>query len=93
MIKGCGGDCNQGRLPCNCRGLTTDYGKGDRMQFLNDSLDETRWDRYVKWVIIIAIVYFGAHIYNAMALEPVITNQPDGKQTVCIVDGRYITCY
>lgn len=75
-------------------GLDNDYGKGDRMKFLDDSLTEAKWDRYVKWLLIIMILYFGAHIYNALAqTTPVIINQPDGRQTVCIVDGRYITCY
>ena len=93
-MNGCTGNCNQGRLPCNCKGLTTDYGKGDRMKFLEDSLTEAKWDRYVKWLLIVMILYFGAHVYNALAqTTPVIINQPDGRQTVCIVDGRYITCY
>jgi hypothetical protein len=93
-MSGCTGDCNQGRLPCNCKGLTNDHGKEDRMRFLEQSLQEARWDRYVKWILIIMILYFGAHIYNALAQStPVIINQPDGRQTVCIVDGRYITCF
>ena len=28
------------------------------MQFLNDSLDEARWDRYVKWMLIVGVVVF-----------------------------------
>ena len=92
-MSGCGGDCNQGRLPCNCKGLTTDYGKGDRMRFLEESLQEARWDRYVKWLLIIMLLYFGFHIYNALAAQPIIINTPTGGQTVCIVDGQYITCY
>ena len=92
-MRGCRGDCNQGRLPCNCRGLTDDYGKGDRMRFLEESLIEARWDKYVKWLLIFMIIYFGGHIYNALAAQPVIINQPGGGQTVCIVDGAYITCY
>ena len=63
----CKGDCNQGRLPCNCKGLTDDYGKGDRMRFLNDSLDETRWDRYVKWMLVVVVLYFGTHIYYSLS--------------------------
>jgi hypothetical protein len=75
-------------------GLTDDYGKGNRMRFLNASIQEARWDKYVKWILIVMVLYFGFHIYNALAqTTPVIINQPDGKQTVCIVDGRYITCY
>jgi hypothetical protein len=75
-------------------GLTDDYGKGDRMRFLNESLQEAQWDRYVKWLLIIMVLYFGFHMYNALAqTTPVIINTPTGGQTVCIVDGRYITCY
>lgn len=29
----------------------------------------------------------------ALATQPIIINQPDGGQTVCIVQGSYITCY
>jgi hypothetical protein len=92
-MTGCTGDCNQGRLPCNCKGLTTDYGKGDRMRFLEQSLQEARWDKYVKWLLIFMIIYFGGHIYNALAAQPVIISTPTGGQTVCIVDGQYITCF
>ena len=66
MIE-CTGLCDQGRLPCNCKGLTTDYGKADRMKFLKESLKEARWDKYVKWLMIVMIVYFGAHIYVALS--------------------------
>lgn len=66
MIE-CAGQCKQGRLPCNCKGLTTDYGRRDRMKFLEESLQEARWDKYVKWILIVMIVYFGAHIYVALS--------------------------
>ena len=76
------------------KGIEMDYGKQERARFLNGSLQEARWDKYVKWILIVMILYFGFHIYNALAgTTPVIINQPDGGQTVCIVDGRYITCY
>jgi hypothetical protein len=89
----CTGYCNQGRLPCNCKGLTTDYGKGERMKFLQDSLIEARWDKYVKWLLIAMIIYFGGHIYHALAAQTVVINTPTGGQTVCIVDGKYISCF
>ena len=63
------------------------------MRFLEESLQETQWDRYVKWLLLAMIIYFGGHIYNALAAQPIIINQPDGGQRVCIVDGQYITCF
>lgn len=75
------------------KGIEMDYGKPDRLIFLESMRQESKWDRYVKWLLIIMIIYFGGHIYYAFAVEPVIINQPDGRQTVCIMDGRYITCY
>jgi len=75
------------------KGIEMDYGKADRHLFLEGMRQECKWDRYVKWILIMMVVYFGAHIYNALAAQPVIINQPDGGQTVCIVDGRYISCF
>jgi hypothetical protein len=75
------------------KGIEMDYGKRERFLFLEGIRQEGRWDRYVKWILLFAIIYFGAHIYVALGTEPVIINQPDGGQKVCIVDGRYITCY
>ena len=76
------------------KGIEMDYGKRERFLFLEGIRQESKWDRYVKWLLLFAIIYFGAHIYNALAqTTPVIINQPNGGQTVCIVDGRYITCY
>lgn len=93
-MRGCTGDCNQGRLPCNCKGIPLDYGKGDRLIFLERERHYHKWDRYLKWLLTIMILYFGFHIYNALAQStPIIINQPDGGQKVCIVDGRYITCF
>lgn len=50
-------------------------------------------DKYVKWLLIFAALYFLLHAIAAIAAEPVIINQPDGGQTVCIISGSYITCY
>ena len=92
-MNGCTGDCNQGRLPCNCKSIRLDYGKRDRLIFLERERHYHKWDRYLKWLLIIAVMYFGFHIYNALAETPVIINTPDGGQRVCIVQGGFVTCY
>ena len=75
------------------KGIEMDYGKLDRHLFLEGIRQECKWDRYVKWLLLAMIIYFGTHIYVALAAEPIIINQPDGGQRVCIVSGGYITCY
>jgi len=50
-------------------------------------------DKYVKWLLIFAALYFLLHMVSAMAAQPVIINQPDGGQRVCIISGSYVTCY
>ena len=50
-------------------------------------------DKYLKWVLLFGALYFLGHMAFALALEPVIINTPTGGQVVCIVDGRYVTCY
>jgi hypothetical protein len=50
-------------------------------------------DKYVKWLLIFAALYFLGHVIAAVAAEPVIINQPDGGQRVCIISGGYVTCY
>jgi len=50
-------------------------------------------DKWIKWLLIFTAVYFLGHIAHAVAAQPVIINNPDGSQRVCIVDGRYITCF
>jgi hypothetical protein len=50
-------------------------------------------DRYFKWLLLFAALYFFMHIVVAMAAEPVIINTPDGGQRVCVVSGGYVTCY
>jgi hypothetical protein len=52
-----------------------------------------RSDKWVKWLLIFSALYFLGHMVHALAAQPVIINQPDGNQVVCIVDGSYITCY
>jgi hypothetical protein len=70
-----------------------DYGKKERLLFLERIKDENKWGRYTKWLLIFMIIYFGTHIAIALASQPVIISTPDGGQRVCIVDGRYITCF
>jgi hypothetical protein len=50
-------------------------------------------DKFIKWVLIFAALYFLGHMIVAVAAEPVIINQPDGGQRVCIISGGYVTCY
>ena len=88
----CNQNCNQGRN-YNCKGIEMDYGKPDRNIFLDNERNYHKWDRYIKWLLLFALLYFGAHIYHAMAETPVIINTPDGGQRVCIVQGGYVTCY
>lgn len=93
-MKQCTGNCNQGRWPCNCAaGIELDYGKPDRLIFLERERHYHKWDRYIKWLLIVMVLYFGFHIYNALAETPIIINQPDGGQRVCIVQGGFVTCY
>lgn len=42
--------------------------------------------------LLITLLLVGS-IIPALASQPIIINQPDGGQTVCIVQGSYITCY
>ena len=65
-MKGCTGNCNQGKWPCNCKGIDLDYGKRDRMIFINNEKSYSRWEKYTKWVLVVMVLYFGAHIYYAL---------------------------
>ena len=75
------------------KGIEMDYVKRERFLFLEGIRQESKWDKYVKWLLLFAVIYFGAHVYIALAAEPVIINLPDGGQRVCIVSGGYVTCY
>lgn len=75
----CNQDCNQGR-DCDCK-EENQMNKHDRS------------DKWVKWLLLFSALYFLGHMVHALAAQPVIINQPDGNQVVCIVDGSYITCY
>ena len=52
-----------------------------------------RSDKYLKWLLIFAAVYFLGHAIAAMADETVIINQPDGGQRVCVIQGSYVVCF
>ena len=75
------------------KGIEMDYGKPDRTIFLNSERQYHKWDRYIKWLLIMMVLYFGFHIYNALAETPIIINTADGGQRVCIVQGSIVTCY
>jgi hypothetical protein len=47
---------------------------------------------FIKLLLLFTALYFLLHIAAALA-NPVVINQPDGGQKVCIVNGQYITCY
>ena len=70
-----------------------DYGKKYRQRFLDSERNYQRDDKYLKWLLVIAIVYFGFHIANALANSTVVINQPGGGQMVCINQGGFITCF
>jgi hypothetical protein len=74
----CNKNCNQGR-DCDC--------KGDNMT------KHDRSDKWVKWLLIFSALYFLGHMVSAVAAQPIIINQPDGGQKVCIVSGGYVTCF
>lgn len=73
-------NCNQGRFPCNCE-------KENQMS------KHDRSDKWVKWLLLFTALYFLGHMVSALAAQPIIINQPDGGQKVCIVSGGYVTCY
>lgn len=59
---------------------------------MNRETKQARSDRYFKYFLIFAALYFLAHIGIAAA-DTVIINQPDGGQRVCIIQGSVVTCY
>ena len=73
--------------------MRDDYGHKDRQRFLHNDREYSKMDKYLKWVLLFGALYFLGHMAFALALEPVIINTPTGGQVVCIVDGRYVTCY
>jgi hypothetical protein len=49
------------------KGIEMDYGKKDRSLFLEKSLQEQRWEKLTKFILVFMVIYFGFHIYNALA--------------------------
>lgn len=79
-MKSCTGNCNQGRTVCDCSGIDMDYGKPERFIFLQREREYHKWDRYLKLLFVLMVLYFGFHIVNALA------------QVVQMPDGRIVTC-
>ena len=69
-----------------------DHGKRYRAQFLEESLQEKKWDRIATWLLVATVIYFGCHIGYALA-DTIIINQPNGGQTVCIMQNGVVTCF
>lgn len=72
-------------MECNCN--------QGRTPPCNCASQHDKSDRYFKWLLLFAAVYFLGHMVAAIAAEPVIINTPDGGQRVCIISGGYVTCY
>lgn len=49
-------------------------------------------DKFIKFLLAFAALYFLGHIGYALA-DTVLINQPDGKQTICVVVNNIIQCY
>jgi len=49
-------------------------------------------DKFIKWVLIFALIYFLGHIAAAVAQTTIVT-MPDCGQLVCINQGGFVTCY
>jgi hypothetical protein len=49
-------------------------------------------DKFIKWLLIFAAVYFALHAIRAVAQTTIIT-LPDGGQRVCIMQNGYLVCY
>lgn len=49
-------------------------------------------EKFIKWLLLFAALYFLGHIGYALA-DTVLINQPDGRQTICVIVGTVIQCY
>ena len=49
-------------------------------------------DKFIKFLLVFTALYFLVHIGYALA-DTVLINQPDGKQTICVVVNNIIQCY
>lgn len=83
----CNQDCNQGRT-CDCKGIPLDYGKEERMIFLN----RPKSNPYIKLLILFTALYFLGHIGYALAEIVTIHNPAEGTIKSCIINNGYITC-
>lgn len=50
-------------------------------------------DTFIKCLIVFALLYLALHVGLALSAQSIVINTPTGGQTVCIVDGQYVTCY
>lgn len=74
-MSGCNQNCNQGRK-CNCAGQPTSHDP---------------WDKYIRWVLLFAALYFLGHITYALADQSIVQT-PDGQIHTCIVNKGWVTC-
>ena len=49
-------------------------------------------DRLFKVFLAFVALYFLGHIGYALA-DTVLINQPDGRQTICVIVGSVVQCY
>jgi uncharacterized protein involved in tellurium resistance len=49
------------------------------------------FNKFLKWLLIFAFLYFGTHAY--LAFGQVVINLPDGGQRVCVMQQGVVTCY
>jgi len=62
----CNGSCDQGRRVCTCKGLEMDFGKNNRQYFLDQEKENTWMERFSKWMLLFAALYFLGHIAYAL---------------------------
>jgi len=53
--------------------------------------EEVVFNKFLKWLLIFAFLYFGTHAY--LAFGQVVINLPDGGQRVCVINQGVVTCY
>lgn len=49
-------------------------------------------DKLFKLFLALVAIYFLGHIGYALA-DTILINQPDGRQTICVVVNNIIQCY
>ena len=75
------------------KGIEMDYGKADRYIFLQREKEHHKMNTFIKVLLFLGAMYFLGHIGYALSAETIIINQPNGGQTICIVQGAFVTCY